>query len=408
MKRMTTEVFMEKAMAVHGSRYDYSLSVLVNTKTKVQIGCSKHGAFEQTPANHLQGMGCIRCGFENAGQYHKKDSESFIAEAKAIHGDRYDYSQVQYKGARERVIIVCPKHGPFQQVAFVHLRGKSGAGCERCSYEERAARARLTFDEFLTRAKAFHKDFYDYSLVEKDFVDLAGNVIIICPTHGPFSQTPAGHFTRGCPTCGTIRAAASLRKSTELFVQDARKIHGDLYDYSEADYTGAFSDVRIICPLDGVFIQTPSSHLAGVGCPRCSRRKQGAPRNLTRALRGEFDAAKEAFVYIVVFRLPCADTALYKIGSGTGSRMKTVINDIKRVGGYDLSISHIPFASTGEAIVFEHLAHEQVRADQFIVPVKFKFHGHSEVFIRPPTLESLADDSTLKMFRSGKRWDPRE
>lgn len=94
------------------------------------------------------------------GQYHKKDTESFIAEAKAIHDDFYGYSLTQYKGAREKLTIVCPKHGPFEQVAHVHLRGEIGAGCERCSYEERGERARMSFDEFLRRANEVHQGYW--------------------------------------------------------------------------------------------------------------------------------------------------------------------------------------------------------------------------------------------------------
>lgn len=408
MNRLTTEAFIVKAKKVHGDRYDYSASAYLRSNTKISIICSEHGHFQQTPGNHLQGMGCLFCGFKNAGQYHKKDTESFIAEAKAIHGDLYDYSLTQYKGAREKLTIVCTKHGPFEQVAHVHVQGEIGAGCERCSYDERGERARMSFDAFLRRANKAHHGFYDYSDAEEQFVDTSTKITVICPNHGPFSQAPNLHMVgQGCSVCGTARAATSLRKSIQSFVKEANEIHGYKYEYSEVEYAGAFVGVKIICPLDGPFLQSPTSHLSGIGCPKCSRRQQGAPRNLTRALRGEFDDNKEAFVYVVNFRLPCTNLLLFKIGSGTGSRMKTVINAIRHVGGYDFTIIHYPFASTGEAIVFEHLAHEQVREHQFIVPLEFNFHGHSEVFTKSPVLAILENQPTLALFRSGKRWDSR-
>ncbi|TCV86363.1 DUF723 domain-containing protein [Sulfurirhabdus autotrophica] len=407
-KKMTTDEFKLKASEVHGKRYDYSESVIINTKTKVKIVCQEHGLFEQTPANHLQGMGCLLCGFKNAGQYHKKDTKSFIEEAKAIHSDFYDYSLSQYKGAREKITIICPKHGNFEQVAHVHLRNSVGAGCERCSYEKRGEHSRMPFEEFRCRANEVHEGFYDYSAAEKEFASTTDKITIICTLHGPFLQTPSGHLAgRGCSACSASRLSYKFIKSNDAFIRDARKVHGDKYDYSKVEYAGAFIGVEISCPLDGVFVQSPTSHLSGIGCPKCSRRNQGAPRNLTRALRGEFDDGKEAFVYVVSFKLPCTNLFLYKIGSGTGSRMKTVINEIKRVGGYDPTISHCLFSSTGEAIVFEHLAHEQVRHHQFIVPIEFKFHGHSEVFVKSPILDALENHPTLTIFRSGKRWDPR-
>ena len=408
MKRLTIQEFIEKARLVYGNRYDYGSSVYVNTNTKICIICPEHGAFEQQPSNHLQGMGCIHCGFKNAGQYHKKDTESFVSEAKAIHGDRYDYSQTLYSGAREKVTIICRKHGPFEQVTHVHLGGEFGSGCPPCSYEKRGENARMSFGKFVSRASEVHQSRYDYAEAERQFIDTASKISILCPIHGPFLQSPNLHLVgQGCPICGVARGATALRKTTELFVIEAKAIHGEKYDYSDVEYSGAFENVKILCPLDGVYLQSPTSHLAGIGCPRCSRRKQGAPRNLTRALRGEFDDSKDAFVYIVTFKLPCASVFLFKIGSGTGSRMTTVMAEIRRVGGNEITINFLEFSSTGEAIVFEHMAHDQVRQHQFIVPLGYKFPGHSEVFTQCPSLVDIENEPLLNRFRVGERWDPR-
>ena len=408
MKKLTVQEFIEKARLVHGSRYDYGSSVHVNTTTKICIICPAHGCFEQQPNNHLQGMGCIHCGFKNAGQYHKKDTDSFIAEAKTIHGDRYDYSRTLYSGAREKITVVCRKHGPFEQVAHVHIRGELGSGCSPCSYEKRGENSRISFSEFFIRANEVHQRRYDYAEAKSQFIDTAIKISILCPIHGQFFQSPHSHLIgQGCPNCGVVRGASKMRRTTESFVIDARAIHGEKYDYSNVEYSGAFENVKIVCPVDGEFQQSPTSHLAGIGCPRCSRRKQGAPRNLTRALRGEFDDSKDAFVYIVTFKLPCARDSLFKIGSGTGSRMKTVVAEIRRVGGSDITINFMQFSSTGEAIVFEHLAHDQIRQHQFIVPMEYKFPGHSEVFMQCPNLLDIEKEAWLKRFRMGERWDPR-
>jgi hypothetical protein len=187
-------------------------------------------------------------------------------------------------------------------------------------------------------------------------------------------------------------------------VTDARKIHGYRYDYSHANYRGAFENVIIICPIDGPFEQSPTSHLSGIGCPKCSRRAQGAPRNLKRALRGEFDDGKQSYVYVVTFRLPGIDSQLVKVGSGTGTRLNTTINSIKRVGGSGLEAYQLDFQSSGEAIVFEHLAHQQIRNQQFAVPPQFKFAGHSEVFTQVPDLSVIDQNETMLRFRAGQRW----
>ena len=407
--RLDTDEFIRRAREVHRDKYDYSRVDFKNSKTKVKIICPEHGPFKQNPANHLQGQGCILCGFKNAGQYHKKDTDTFINEARAVHGDRYDYSLTEYKGAREKLTIICPKHGPFEQVAHVHLRGDSGAGCEKCSYEERAENARMTFDEFVKRSKENHNELYDYSVAKKQFVDASTKITIICPKHGAFKQSAINHANgQGCSKCGAERTTEALSKSTEDFIREARVVHGDKYDYSKTEYVNANTNVKIICPEDGEFEQIPGVHLGSIGCPKCSRRNQGAPRNLTRALRGEFDGTHDAYIYIVSFLLPCSDTMLYKVGSGTGSRFKKVQNEIRRTGGTDIQAKQYPFSSMGEAIVFEHLAHDQVSDHQFVVPVDLKFPGHTEVFSKQPNLEAVEKHPTLARFRSGDRWDPRE
>ena len=409
MKKITTEDFVARARVIHGDKYDYSKAVYAGNKEKITIVCSEHGEFLQTPANHTSGFGCIKCGFKNAGQYHKKDSQQFIAEARAIHGDHYDYSQAEYRGARNPITIICPKHGAFQQVAHVHLRHGTGAGCERCSYEARGERARMPFADFVRLASEVHEGAFEYSSAESAYVDASTSVPITCPAHGVFIQTPANHIRgQGCPRCSRNRMADSLRKTTEDFIRDAKSIHGDKCDYSKAVYAGAFVAVAIICPIDGEFTQSPTSHLSGIGCPRCSRRAQGAPRNLTRALRGEFDLPKDSFVYVIHFHLPFSDQEICKIGSGTGSRLKSVEGSIKRIGGKDVQIWHSRFKNPAEAIVFEHLAHDQVMSHQFVVPPEFKFPGHTEVFSKAPDLDAIESHPILLRFRAGERWDPRD
>lgn len=61
----------------------------------------------------------------------------------------------------------------------------------------------------------------------------------------------------------------SKKKTTEQFISEAIKVHGDKYDYSKVEYKGCNTDVLIICPIHGEFSQTPTHHLLGCGCKRC-------------------------------------------------------------------------------------------------------------------------------------------
>ena len=105
---MTTEEFIQKAQAVHGDKYDYSKVNYVNYRTRVLIICPKHGEFLQRPDIHLQGKGCTKCGRERIGIASSKSKEQFLQEARKVHGDKYDYSKVDYVNYQTKVTIICP------------------------------------------------------------------------------------------------------------------------------------------------------------------------------------------------------------------------------------------------------------------------------------------------------------
>lgn len=254
-KRVTTEVFMERAEAVHGKRYDYSLVEYRGTHENVSIICSEHGEFQQSPANHYKGKGCSDCGGSKP-----HTTESFIKAAKAVHGDRYNYAQVEYRTNKAHIRIICPDHGAFSQIAAVHLRGN---GCPECGGNKKH-----TKDSFVERARAVHGDRYDYSQMEYESAHTTAT--IICPDHGPFMQSPSNHFSgKGCPECGKLAAADVRRKTTEQFIFKAVAVHGDRYEYSLVEYEGSNAKVTIICLEHGPFEQTPSEHLVGSGCTKC-------------------------------------------------------------------------------------------------------------------------------------------
>lgn len=258
LKRNTTAAFIRKAKLVHGDRYCYDTVKYYGCNTHVEIICPLHGPFFQTPTKHLQGSGCPICGGS-----HKKTSEVFIQEAQKVHGNKYDYSLVDYVNDRTKVKIACPKHGLFEQLPTHHLRK---CGCRKC-YDEYNSSKRL-FDQtlFLQKAKDTHGDTYDYS--KSIYKGMRFNLEIICRTHGSFWQTPHMHLQgHGCPKC------IGKYRTTEEFVQLAKEVHGDRYDYSKTIYKGTNYKVLITCPKHGVFEQKAHVHLTGSGCPNCKRSK---------------------------------------------------------------------------------------------------------------------------------------
>ena len=254
MKKVTTEEFIKKAKEIHGDRYDYSKVEYVKRNQKVCIICPEHGEFWQTPGNHLCGNGCAKC----SGKY-KSNTEEFIKKAKEIHGDRYDYSKVEYVNNETPVCIICPEHGEFWKRPTEHLLRASGCPYCRGFYKP----IYKIIDDF----KQIHGDKYDYSKVEYGGTEKP--VCIICPEHGEFWQTPYNHIKGcGCPICAGVK-----QSNTEEFIKKAKEIHGDRYDYSKVEYVNSHTPLKIICPEHGEFWQIPTNHLKGCGCPECNTSK---------------------------------------------------------------------------------------------------------------------------------------
>lgn len=128
---------------------------------------------------------------------------------------------------------------------------------------------RKTLDEFIIDAKKVHGDKFDYSLVKYKQSHIY--VEIICPIHGVFKQTPSTHLKgRGCKKCGIIETKKKISKSTFKFINNAKKIHNNKFDYSLVKYINMETKIKIICPIHGVFEQRADSHLKTSGCPKCS------------------------------------------------------------------------------------------------------------------------------------------
>lgn len=260
-KKVTTESFIQKAREIHGDRYDYSKVEYKSAKEKVIIICKEHGEFPQTPNIHLRGKGCPICGNISRGKSNSSNTEEFIEKARKIHGDKYDYSKVNYINNSTKVTIICPEHGEFSMIPSNHLRGQ---GCVRCH------RPICDSKSFISKAKEIHGNKYDYSKVDYKRTNI--DVCIICPEHGEFWQTPNNHLQgKGCPKCGDKRSADSKKKSNEYFIQKAKEVHGDYYNYSKFVWTGESNKVIITCPIHGDFEQRGGNHLCGNGCPKCNQ-----------------------------------------------------------------------------------------------------------------------------------------
>ena len=192
--------FVKKANEIHKDKYDYSKVDYINKKTKVCIICPEHGEFWQTPEKHIdRAQGCPKCSGRG------KTTEDIIEDFRKIHGDKYDYSKVDYKKWNIKVCIICPEHGEFYMRPNHHLKG---IGCPKCS-----DKYHMSTDEYIEKANRIHSYKYDYS--ETVYINNKSNVYIICPKHGGFWQNAKHHLKgSGCPLC----CQSHLERDTEKFL----------------------------------------------------------------------------------------------------------------------------------------------------------------------------------------------
>lgn len=320
--------FVEKAEKVHGNNYEYP-DEYVSAKTKMKMLCRIHGEFLQTPDSHLQGSGCAFCKKNKGGV--RYSTEQMVQRFKCVHGETFDYGEVNYKNAKTKVKIKCREHGVFEQKAHSHL---SGCGCPKCDGKL------LTEEDFLGRLSS--KNFKSVQYVG-GFTNMKQKCNFTCSEHGEFTKTPSNilNTKNGCSLCAdqsigkslstgedklkkninatglfnyiglvsddhycvnskTIvkvecikhkvveeRRYASVLKSIgchlcllehkievksytqEDFITKANDKHNFEYDYSNVKYKTSTDSVEVLCSEHGLFSVKATDHLQGQGCPDC-------------------------------------------------------------------------------------------------------------------------------------------
>ena len=255
LQRITKDVFISRSNEIHHNKYDYSKVEIKGANNKVCIICPEHGEFWQKAIYHYRGYGCPVCG----GNL-RLTTEEFIKKAKEIHGNEYDYSKAECKGNKEKVCIICSKHGEFWQSPNNHLRGARCPGC--------FGTPKYTNEEFIKKALLVHNEKYVYSKVKYD--GLQKKVCIICPQHGEFWQRAGIHLKGSrCPKC-----SGTEKITLPLFIERCTKTHNNKYDYSHVKFDNLFDFVKIICPIHGEYEQRAVVHYRGYGCPACGGSKR--------------------------------------------------------------------------------------------------------------------------------------
>lgn len=202
-KQQMQKQFIKKSKALHEG-LDYSVTQYTGAHNPVKLRCIKHDLVYEVSiaSNHIGSLhqrGCPKCAREATVAYHTMPLEDFLFKAAFVHGDRYDYSKVQWVNANTEIEIICKEHGPFKQLPVVHINQK--CGCPECGKRTQAAKHSYTQDEFIEMARRVHGDKYTYECTH--YVGIDTPIMVNCRKHGPFQTTPHNfiHAKSGCPKC---------------------------------------------------------------------------------------------------------------------------------------------------------------------------------------------------------------
>lgn len=122
--------FIEESNKKHQNKYNYEFVSFDTLNSKIKIICPEHGEFEQLAYSHIRGKGCEKCGKNKLSNLFKQTTNDIINKCIKRHGNRYDYSLVNYLHSQSKIKIICPKHGEFEQLPYDHILGH---GCEKCA-----------------------------------------------------------------------------------------------------------------------------------------------------------------------------------------------------------------------------------------------------------------------------------
>ena len=202
----TTEEFVEKCKNIHNNFYTYNKTKYETSHTKIIVTCPEHGDFLIFAYGHIQGGGCPKCKGNKISKAKNKGIDFHLAEIKKTHGDKYKYPNLNFKTIKDKIEIICKKHGSFYQQVAAH---KNGQGCPECAKETIKNKLSDTLENFIQKANLKHNNRYDYSLV--DYKNRTTKIKIICKKHGEFLQKAGNHLNgQGCPKC-------SIENRSEIF-----------------------------------------------------------------------------------------------------------------------------------------------------------------------------------------------
>ena len=418
LKLTNSEVISRLKKIFNKEDYSYQYVEYEGKRKDITIFCNKknHGFFKRKPEILFKHRGCFSCLKE-------LDKNKFIKKVKKIHKNKYNYSLANYINYHKKIIVICniKGHANFNVTPDNHHYRKSG--CPVCGRLNSSAKQRKTQKKFLAQFKMMHKKKFITNKI--DYQGAKVPIIIECKKHGEKRITPDS-LLRGsnpCFECGLIERGIKKRNSTEYFINKAKLIHGNKYDYSKSKYITAKTKIIIICKKHKVFKQLPDVHLSGAGCDKCGNEIIGNKRrnSIEKVIRifeekrgkGNFDYSSIGQTYksnksILLIKCNKHNKSFYQCAS-----------DHEISGGCD----DCKYKSIGEELVMNILAQNNVEYihnwadhDCYLNKGKAKFdfflpyfdkiiEYDGEQHFRPVQYGNMSKEEAIKEFRLRKIFD---
>ena len=270
LKNLKTLNFIYKSILIHGYKYNYDEVIYLGVFKKVKIYCNTcKEFFYQSPVHHLRKYGCKKCGYIIASNKKTSNKNEFEEKANKVHNKEYTYPNFVYIDENIKSWITCYIHGDFLQSAHNHLRNH---GCPKCGFNITKKKLSYNKNEFEEKANIVHSNEYTYP----NFIHIDNKTKswITCSIHGDFLQNPNNHLNgKGCPKCGIKKRTDSIKSNKEEFEIKSNVVHNKEYTYPNFVYVDCKTKGYITCSIHGDFLQSPSNHLKGRGCPKCNSSK---------------------------------------------------------------------------------------------------------------------------------------
>jgi hypothetical protein len=358
------DLFLKKAKEKHGDKYDYSLVEYTNSITKVKIICPIHGEFEQTPKSHYK-CECPKCGRESQIEKAKKSKEVFIEELYNLYGDKYDYSKINYINTKDKVEIVCKKHGSFLKQPAELIKGN---GCPHCKLEKSKYNNK---ELFIKENIKLFGDITDFSLVDE--ISAKKKIDLICTKHNHKFTLSVSNRLKGqkCPICSMENYRKIRTVPKEEYYRRANEVHNNEYTYTD-DYITLKHSITFYCKEHGLQKRNANSHLQGAGCKKCEKHGQHKDK-LTK--EGYIKASKGRITILYVIRCWNEKEEFYKLGKtfrSVSERFKGILLP------YEYEIISIYEGSADEIWDLEESAHKTYK-DYKYRPTKY-FTGVTECY----------------------------